>query len=108
MAKKIASKILVGAGAVAAIATGAALFFTRTKTGQKTAKAAHDAARELSKTIVHEMHRSQKITQDAYNNVVKKVVTEYSKKKKLAAAAAQDLQKELKGEWREVKREIKK
>lgn len=110
MAKKsnLASKVLVGAGAVAAIATGAALFFSKTKTGQAAAKHAKLAAHELSKKITSELHRAGKISQKMYNEVVDQAVDEYAKRRKLAKDVSAELRGELKKEWNTVKREIKK
>lgn len=110
MAKKshLASKMLVGAGAVAAIATGAALFLTKTKTGKEAVKQAKGAAHELSKKITSELHRAGKISQKMYNEVVDQAVDEYAKRRKLAKNVSTELRGELKKEWKTVKREIKK
>lgn len=110
MAKKshVASKVLIGAGAVAALAAGAAVFFTQTKTGKQAAKHARTAAHELSKKITLELHKAGKVSQKMYNDVVDDAVDQYSKKRKLAKNVSDELRGELKKEWKTVQREIKK
>lgn len=110
MAKKphLASRLLVGAGAVAALATGAALFFTQTKSGKQAARQARTAAHELSQRIMRELHKTSKLSRQMYDEVVDQAVTEYAKKKKLAGKVSNSLRTELKKEWGTVRREIKK
>ncbi|MFH0819256.1 MAG: hypothetical protein V1898_04640 [Patescibacteria group bacterium] len=109
MKKKKQPKIAIGTtiGAIVA-ATGAVLFFTKTKAGEQTAKKIKEYATHLGKEISHKVTEIKDISQIKYEKIVDDIVDEYSKKKKIATTTTKAIKKDLKAHWKEVKKELKK
>lgn len=101
-------KLAIGTGVAALMATGAALFFVKTTPGKKTAKKIKAEAVELGKKAAAKLQDLKLISKDKYEEVVEQLVNDYVKSKKIAKAQAAGLKKDLKGHWREIKKEIKK
>lgn len=106
--KKNKSKYLIGAGVTAAVAAGVVGFLTQTKKGKALTKQGQKEIAVITKKIAKKADEVKRLSKEKYEEIVDDVVAEYEKKKKLTKAAGVELANELKKEWNEVKKELKK
>lgn len=106
--KSKVSKYVTGASIAAAVAAGVVAFLTQTKKGKALAAKGREHASDLSKAVAHRMESMRAMTKEKYEETIDEVVADYLKKKKITKEAAKDLAAELKKEWQQVKRELKK
>lgn len=103
-----ASKYLVGAGVAAAVAAGVLSFLTQTKKGKALKKKGVRHASDITKKIALKAEKMRKLSQDKYDELVDEVIAEYQKRKKITKASADELAAQLKKEWTQVRKELKK
>lgn len=99
-----ASKFAAGAAVGAAVAAGAALFFTQTKTGKKMVKDAHKHALHLGREVAKKAEKAKTLTEKKYHKIVDEVVEEYASKKKLTKDVSTKVKRDLKTNWKNVKK----
>ena len=103
-----ASKFLIGAGIAAATAAGVAAFLTQSKQGKELAKKGREHAADLSREVSKRVEKSAKMTKAMYEEMIDDIMVQYKKRKKLTEAAAKDLTAQLKKEWTQIQKELKK
>lgn len=97
----------MGGAALAAAAAGAYYFGLAEKAGKHRAEAktwAHKAKLE----VLRDMKKLKNFSQPAYNTVVAEVMKRYAGYKQTAPKQLTALEKQIKGQWKNIAKEVKK
>ena len=91
-----------------AILGAAAAIFLAPKSGQEMREDVKRIASDLTKKIAKEVEDAKDLTKESYDKIVDTVVAEYNKDKKMTEEVFNEIKKELKAKWLEVKAEFEK
>ncbi len=97
--------LAIGAGVVAVAAATYFLFGPHGKKNQKKAKA---WMLKMKGEVVHKLEDLENVTEPVYNKVVDGVAAAYMKAKEVAPAELRAYAKDMKKEWRHIKKAVPK
>jgi hypothetical protein len=99
---KFGAGFVLGAGAVAALATGYFLYGPKGKEHRKQVRAWTVKAKG---EVLQELERMKNVSKESYDQVIDKTTKRYEKVKDISQDEADKLNKELKRYWSDIKKE---
>lgn len=97
----------VGAGLVAVTALAAGAYFLYGKNGAKNRKKVKGWMLKAKGEMLEGIEKLKEVSEPKYNEIVEKVSAKYAKLKDVDQADLMALQKEIKGYWKDVKKNLK-
>ena len=105
--QNVVEKAAVGLGVAAAVAaTAGAIFLYGTKAGARERKKIKGWALKLKGEVVEKLEGAQEFSEEVYNTVVDTTAKKYEGLKKVDPQELAAVVKELKGHWRNIKRQM--
>lgn len=104
MAKKTASKLLIGTTVIATAAAGVVGFFTQTAKGKKMWKESIEQTTMLMKLVAQKAGKLKTLSESSYAHLVDEVMEEYQQHRELTKETSQALGDALKKEWKTLKK----
>ncbi|MBI4239857.1 YtxH domain-containing protein [Candidatus Uhrbacteria bacterium] len=102
------NKHFVKGAAIGAVLASIATLLLAPKAGKKTRSDVKKLVNSLSKKMSKEFASLSDLSRDRYEELVNRTMKEYTKGKKIAQDFIDDVSKNLKGNWKEVQKELKK
>lgn len=100
--KSLFKAALIGA----ALAAGTAVVVNKRISPQTKVKAKKTAT-DLTAKILKRIHLLKKVSKENYEKVVEAVLDEYKTSKELSASTIQELRRDLRGQWKNIEKELK-
>jgi hypothetical protein len=98
-------KVAVGIAMVAAAA--GAYFLYGTEAGKKTSKKIKGWALKAKGEVLEKLENLKEVSQEKYDSIVEAVSSKYQKVKNVDQAELATMIKELKGHWKNIKKQLK-
>jgi hypothetical protein len=104
--QSVAGNVMKGIGLVAMAATAGAFFLYGSKDAAKNRKKVKGWALKAKGEVLDGIEKLKSIDEGTYNNLVDKVTEKYKKVKTIDLSDVDGLTRELKGHWKNLKKEI--